>query len=292
METSNLIKQLDTALELQRNGGYSEALSIFEELERHSQHPQDIAGLRFFQVSCLIDLGRLDDALELLSKIDKRHLIFSKQIDYEYERARIERAFGRTDKALELVTKALQMAKIADSDAMVEIKDEMPIDITGSDHLTLVNKEELAVVSGALNTLRALLLAESGQCDEAIPLLESVPRDDLGWAEATIALGDCKIRKRLYREAISDYLRVTSQPTAVHPFYREAAVRNIGCAYYYLGEYPQAIEYLTKVTEKYDDEPDLKADLFGLLASAYTRLGMTKEAAKYSVFSSGTRSIQ
>jgi tetratricopeptide (TPR) repeat protein len=153
------------------------------------------------------------------------------------------------------------------------------------------NRDELAVVSGALHTLRGILLAESGQCDEAIPLLESVPRNDLGWAEATIALGDCKIGKRLYREAISDYLRVTSEPTAVHPFYREAALRNIGCAYYYLGEYPQAIEYLKKVEGSYDDRPDLKADLFSLLASAYTRLSMTKEAAKYSVFSSGTKSI-
>jgi tetratricopeptide (TPR) repeat protein len=268
MQAQELIKQLDEAFVKRAAGDYSGALQEFESLERRSWHPQDIAALRFFRATCLTDLGRAEDALKRISEVDKNQLIFSKQIDYEYERARIERALGHTREALDLVRIALKMVDAAS------------------------DKAEVSVVSRGLETLRGILLAESGRCEEALPVLEAVPTDDDGWAEARIRLGDCKIRKKLYREALEHYLSVTSSSKELDPIHRKTALRNVGCAYYYMGNYRKAIEYLTKVEHGYDGHPDLKAELCGVLASAYSRLGMTQEAAKYGGFSKGTNAVQ
>lgn len=126
----------------------------------------------------------------------------------------------------------------------------------------------------------------------AIPILEAVPMDDQGWVEAKIRLGDFQIKKRLFRDAVESYSGVVSGERKVDPINLKTAIRNIGCAYSYMGEYAKAIEYLTKVEHGYEGNPDLKADLFGFLASAYSHLGMTKEAAKYSGFSRGTDLVQ
>ena len=268
MQTSELIKQLDAAFKMRETGDYVGALGEFETLERLSVHPRDIAALRLFQASCLTDMGRPEDALKRLSRVDRNKLIFSKQVDCEYERARIERALGRTDKALDIAEKALRAAGAA------------------------VDKDEVKVVYEGLRTLQGILLAEAGRCEDAMPVLESVPTDDLGWAEARVCLGDCKYKKKLYLEAIDCYLSIISSATKVHPFYREAALRNIGFAYYDLRQYAKAVEYLTQVASAYDDAPDMKAELFSILASSYSHLGMTQEAAKYSGFSRGTNSVQ
>jgi tetratricopeptide (TPR) repeat protein len=150
----------------------------------------------------------------------------------------------------------------------------------------------MKVVSQGLHTLRGILLAEAGRCEDAMPVLESVSIDDLGWAEARIHLGDCKYKKNRYREAIECYLSITSTATTVHPFYREAVLRNIGFAYYDLRQYAKAVEYLTQVELAYDESPGMKAELFRILASAYSQLGMPQEAAKYDGFSRGSKSVQ
>jgi tetratricopeptide (TPR) repeat protein len=268
MEAQELIKRLDSALERARTGEYSWALQEFESLERLSQHPQDIAALRFFQATCLTDMGRAEEALKQISRVDRSKLIFSSQVDYEYEYARIERALGHTREALDRAERALNMAERVD------------------------NKQELTVVSRNLRTMRGILLAESGRCDEAIPALQAVPMEDEGWAEARVHLGDCKYKNKLYQEAIDYYLSITSTTKKVHPFYRDAALRNIGYAFYDLRQYAKAVEYLAQVEHAYDENLDLKAELFGILASSYSRLGLPLEAAKYGGFSKGTNSVQ
>jgi tetratricopeptide (TPR) repeat protein len=293
MQNDELIKQLDTALDMQEGGDYANALDIFEKLEELSSHPQDIAALRCFQVSCLTNLGRTKDAAELISRIDKNQLIFSKKIDYEYERARVERALGHTREALDLVKNALQMIEIANNSGKSTelIGDEVIIVADHKDELIL-NRDEIHVLSGALCTLQAILLAESGNCDEAILMLEAVPVEDLGWAEARILLGDCKIRKRLHKEAIEIYSSIISSSREIDPIHRETAIRNTGCAYYYMKEYKRALEYLTKVEHSYDENPGLKAELFEFIASTYSRLEMPQMAAKYRVFSKASDSVQ
>ena len=268
MQTQQLIKRFDSALERARGGDYAWALRELEELERVSQHPQDIAALRFFQATCLTDMGRAEEALKRISRVNRNKLAFSNQVDYEYERARIERALGHTREAIDRTEIALKMIE------------------AGS------NNQDISVVSRNLYTMRGILLAESGRCDEAILVLETIPIDEEGWAEAKLRLGDCQVKKRRFREAVESYLEIASSEREIDPIHRKTAIRNIGSAYYYMGEYTKAIEYLTKVEHGYEESSELKADLFGFLASAYSHLGMTQEAAKYSGFSRGTSSVQ
>jgi hypothetical protein len=47
-----------------------------------------------------------------------------------------------------------------------------------------------------------------------------------------------------------------------------------------------------KVEHGYDENSDLKAQLFGVLASAYSHLGMTEIAAKYGGYIGGTNTVQ
>jgi tetratricopeptide (TPR) repeat protein len=265
---TELNRQLDAAFKMRQVGNYIGALGQFESLERQSVHPQDIATLRLYQATCLTDIGQPEEANKRLSSSDRSKLVFSKQVDYDYERARIERALGHTDKALDIAEKALGLAAKA------------------------VDEDEVRVVSEDLRTLQGILLAEARRCEEAIPMLEAVPPDNPGWGEAGLLLGDCRYKKKLYREAIDCYLKVALETKTVHPIYRNDALRNIGLAYYDLGEYVKAVEYLVKVERAYDDYPDIKAQVFRILASAYSRLGMPQEAARYSGFPRGSRSIQ
>ncbi len=268
MQASELVDQLDTALDMRRAGNYTEALVKFECLERQSVNSQDIAALRLFQATCLTDLGKARDALERLSKIDLEDLRLSMRVDYAYERARIERSLGHTLEALTIVKQTLSTLDL------------------------VPDPQEVAIVARNLQTLHGILLAESDDCEEAVSILQAVPLQDEGWAEATLLAGDCKYKKRLYRESIDFYQRILSASKASHRFYREAALRNMGYAYHDLGEYKTAVRYLKQVERAYDDAPEMKVELFGVLASSYLRLGMTQEAAKYGGFSSGSGSIQ
>jgi tetratricopeptide (TPR) repeat protein len=268
MQAQELIKRFDFALEKSRAGDHISALQEFESLERLSTHPQDIAALRFFQATCLTDLGKAEEALTRISSVDKNKLAFANQVDYEYEYARIERALGHTRQAFDRVKTALKMiAQAADL-------------------------QDVNIVSRNLHTMCGILLAESGKCDEAAPLLEAVPAEDEGWAEARLLLGDCSYKNRRYREAIDYYLSLMASANETPSIIGNDAVRNIGCAYHQLGDYAKAVEYLSKIKDAYNEYPNLKADLYGFLASAYSHLGMTQEAAKYSGFSKGTNSIQ
>ncbi len=268
LQVSKLLEQLDAAFERRRAGDYAAALSEFESLESKSTLPQDIAALQLFQCMCLTDLGRTDEAHERISRVNKNRLVVIDQIDYESEYARIKRAQGKTSEALERIERAIKMAE------------------------AMENRRQVEEAWGSMQALRGILLAESGNCDEAIPVLESVPAEAEGWAEARIQLGDCKIQKRLHHEAIQVYQCIVSSSKKIHPIHRKTALRNIGCAYYYLREYTNAVEYLTKIEHGYDENPRLKAELFEVLATAYSRLGMLQEAARYSAFSKGSGSVQ
>jgi tetratricopeptide (TPR) repeat protein len=268
MHQPRLIEQLESAVAKREEGDFGGALTDFERLEKLSENAQDIAALRLFQATCLTDLGRSDDALQRMSSVNKSDLIFSEQIDYEYEQARIARAMGNLEDALGRVAAGLKMADLA------------------------VDKSEVEVVSAGLRTLRGILLAESGRCDEAEPILAEVPLADQGWAEAMIRLGDCRYKRKQYGEAIQCYLRVNSDAANVHPIHRKTALRNIGCAYYYLGQYAEAIGYLTKVKDSYVARPDLEKELFAMIASAYSHIGDHQEAAKYQRLSSWPNAIQ
>lgn len=257
MKTLALIKNIEAAFDRRSAGDFFGALNEFELLERLSDHPQDIATLRFFQATCLTDMGQPDEALGQILRVDKGKLPPAIMVDYEYERARIERAQGHLVEALDHAKMALKLVSAMET------------------------PHEVSAVSSNLLTLYGILLSETGRLDEAIPILTAVPRADDGWAEARVHLGDCKYKKRLYKEAIDCYLSLTSDVKQIHQFYREAALRNIGYAHYDLGEYQSAIEYLNKVEHAYDDNPSMKAELFDILSASYLRLGKLAEAERY-----------
>jgi tetratricopeptide (TPR) repeat protein len=268
MQTGELMKQFEAACEMRKRGNSSSALSEFESLERQSTHPQDIATLRLFQTMCLTDLERVDEATERISQVDKNKLGVIDQSDYESEYAYIKRAKGMTNEALDHVCKAIDIANSVEDQRQVE-----------------------TAIVGML-ALKGILLSEAGRCDEAIFILQRVPSQNSWWGEAMIHLGDCKIRKRLHKEAIEIYLSIILSSREIDPIHRKTAIRNIGCAYYYMKEYAKALEYLTRVEHSYDEDPSLKAELFGMIASTYSSLGMPQMAAMYSVFSRGSDSIQ
>jgi tetratricopeptide (TPR) repeat protein len=268
MQTQELIKRLDAAFDKRRAGDPSTALDEFEHLEKLSTHPQDIAAIRLFQVMCLTDLGRIEEADQRIRLVNEKKLDDVDRIDYESEYARIKRVEGLTTEALERVERALHLSE------------------------TVEDKRRVEIASKSLQALRGVLLAESGNCNEAIPILEEVPPDVPWWADARLLLGDCSYRSRRYREAIDYYLSLISSANHVESVIRNDAFRNIGCAYHQLGDYAKAAEYLSNIKDAYDQYPEIKAKLFGFLASAYSHLGMTQEAAKYSGFSRGSSSVQ
>lgn len=241
----DIVARLDWALGKRRDEQYVQALAEFKRLEKLTHSPQDLAMLRFFQTTCLTDLGRTAEAAKLISGIDKGNLGFANQIDFEFEYARIERAEGTPHRALARVVKALTSVE------------------------ALNDRSEILVVIMDMETLRAILLAEIGELDEAIPLLERVPSQDLGWAEARMRLGDCFYKQRNYRRAIDSYRDVLSSDTRISAIIKNDAIRNIGFAHHDLGEYDKAIEHLNKVKQAYDSYPELKEEIESVLGSAY-----------------------
>jgi tetratricopeptide (TPR) repeat protein len=217
---------------------------------------------------CLTDLERIDEAIERIKRVDRNKLDSVDLSDYESEYAYIKRAKGMTNEALDHVNKVIEIANSVEDQRRVETA------IVGT------------------RALKGVLLSEAGKCDEAIPILQEVPSQNSWWCEAMIHLGDCKIRKRLHKEAIEIYSSIISSSGEIDPIHRKTAIRNIGCAYYYMGEYTTALEYLTRVEHSYDGNPNLRAELFEIIASTYSRLGMPQKAAMYSVFSRGSDSVQ
>jgi tetratricopeptide (TPR) repeat protein len=220
---------------MRRAGEYAAALAEFESLERKSSHPQDIAALQLFQCMCLTDSGRIEEAHQRIGRVNKNRLGVISRVEYESEHARIKRAQGKIEEALDHIERALKTAQTVENKLQIE---EAWIDMLA---------------------LRGILLAQCRRCDEAMPILECVPMRNPWWTEARIHLGDCKVRKRLLHEAIEIYLGVVSSSREVHPFHRLTALRNIGYAYHYLADYTKATEYLTQVEHGYDDEPDMKS---------------------------------
>ncbi|NYF49814.1 tetratricopeptide repeat protein [Tunturiibacter gelidoferens] len=247
METQGLLERFEAAVRKMESGDYSAALAEFELLESLSEHPSDIALLRLFQTSCLTDMGEKSEARNRIGTIQKNQLGSVDQIGYEYEYARIMRADEYLQVALDLSRNALK-----------SIEDD--------------KDSRNSTVAMNLSTLSGILLAETGKCDEAIPVLEKVPVEDPGWAEATLKLGDCKYKKRLYGEAIKNYGDVISRGKEVHPIFLDAAIRNTGSAFYDLGEYAKAIDCLELIKDKYEDYPSLKSEVLEILSSAYSKL--------------------
>jgi tetratricopeptide (TPR) repeat protein len=99
-----------------------------------------------------------------------------------------------------------------------------------------------------------------------------VPVEDEGWAKLDCVLGDCYYKKREFHQAIDSYSSLLSSP-AVSKVILNDAIRNIGYAYYDLGELSEAISHLQKVEDAYDAYPELKTELLTLLSSARSRLG-------------------
>jgi tetratricopeptide (TPR) repeat protein len=263
-----LIERLDTAFAKRRAGDCSAALADFEDLEAVSQNPQDIATLRLFEAMCLTDIGTFDLALDRMAKVDVSALEIVDRIDYELEYARIDRALGRPTDALNRVTGAVKLIGMVEDTHRVED-----------------TKRKLQAFCG-------VLLAEAGRCDEAIPVLKRVPLEDTWWVEARLHEGDCLYKKKLYKEAAECYLSVATAAKEVHQVHREAALRNTGFAFFDLGQYAKAVEYLMQVERAYDEVPTMQAEVFGILAAAHSRLGNSREAQKYRALSNGSGSVQ
>jgi tetratricopeptide (TPR) repeat protein len=268
MEVEKRVRLLDAAFDKAKAADYATALEEFEFLESQSEHPQDIAPLRLFQASCLTDMRKAAEALDRIRSVDQNQLGFANLVVFEFEYARILRALGDREDALKRTRNALKAIDTVD------------------------DKKPTEVVARNLHTLWGVLLAELGRCDEAIPVLEQVPVEDEGWADASLHLGDCKYKKRQYRDAIKNYQDVVSCKKGNGPFLSQAALRNIGYAFYDLEEYAKAVEYLTKVEGQYDAYPDMKKELFSILASSYLHLGKPSEAQKYRYPSSGSQLLQ
>jgi tetratricopeptide (TPR) repeat protein len=215
-ETELLLNQLNCAFEMRRSGEYATALAEFESLETKSPHPQDIAALQLFQCMCLTDSGQIEEAHRRIGRLDKSRLGVIYQIDYESEYARIHKAQGKIQEALDHIERALKTAQ------------------------TVENKLQIEEASIDMLALRGILLAKCGRCDKGMPILECVPMRNPWWAEARIHLGDCKVSKGLHQEAIETYRSIVSSSKEVHPFHRLTALRNIGYAYHYSGEIRQS----------------------------------------------------
>jgi tetratricopeptide (TPR) repeat protein len=248
MQETELIKQLDDAFEKRASGSYSEALDSFESLERMSENSKDISALRLFQTYCLMDMGRVDDALDRISGVHDSDLEIQLRANYEYQIARMFYALGRVQDAIPHGEQACQ------------IFDSLGEEVV--DNLIAANAE----------ILLGLLLAESKRCNEAFPLLQKVSIHDPAWGHAKLLAGDCFMEAKRYDEAIECYLAITSSDLKIDMSVKTDALRNIGCSYYWLGEYGKSISYLMKVKDSYEAYPELKETVLRFLSSASSRL--------------------
>jgi tetratricopeptide (TPR) repeat protein len=268
MRADEVAKQFEIAVGMRKAGDSAGALRVFEAIEGATSHRRDLATLRLFQAMCLTDLGRVDEAHDMLRSIDEKELDIVDQIDQQFEYARINRAMGMPAEALKRVERAITISHAVGA------------------------KERVEEASRDLQAFRGVLLAESGNCHDAVPVLQGVSTESPWWIEAQIQLGDCHLVKRRFRDAIESYLAITLAEREVDPIYQMRATRNIGSAYFYMGDYAKAVEYLTRVEHGYERNLELKAEVFSLLAAAYSHLGLMEDAARYRSFSSGTNSVQ
>lgn len=256
MQATELIRLVNEAFEKRGTGNYSQALEAFETLEKLSEHSKDISTLRLYQTYCLLDMGRVGDALDRIRSVRGEDLEEPLRAVYEYHFARALHALGQVQDAIAHIENARRMF-----DSLSE---------------ELVDRD---IVANA-ETRLGLMLAESKRCDEALPLLQKVTIHDYDWGYAKLRMGDCYFEAKQYHEAIECYSTIVSSDLKIDPAVRTDALRNIGCCHYWLGEYAKSVNYLTKIKDAYEAYPDLKDRVLSFLASASAQLKASDDQAK------------
>lgn len=258
MAADDLFGFLDEPLCDIANGDYDDALRKLERLEITSANPAVIARVRLLETACLTEMNQWNEALIRLGTVDHDLLDETARLDYKFESARIERLRRNFAVALDLVDHAL-----ATIDSSEDLEAAIPI------------KDNLLVLKG-------IILAESGQCEAAIPILSAVPQDHPGWAQATVWLGDCYYNAGETEAALMKYVEVIQDTSHyIDPVYRDNAIRNVGAICYYGGDYLKAVGYLTKVAESYRAYPETESKVHEMLAASLRHLGRDDEAAHY-----------
>lgn len=249
-EREELIRQLDAAIADYTSGNFGNALEKFEHLEKVSWHPEDIARLRLNQFDCLFADGKIDLALARFASVDCLQLDEYSALDYEFAKARIEQYQGKRAEALRRVQNAR-----ARPDPLADIPR---------------GKARVA----AFRTLHGKLLAETGNWKDAIPLLQSTPDADSGWAEARLQLGDCFTALRSYSEALRCFMDVLeADPARVNRVERDRAVRNVGVVNFRSGHYSEAVDWLVRAAAAFEAYPAQKPEVDEMLTAALRKLG-------------------
>lgn len=249
-DREELVRRLDAAIADYESGNFSSALEQFEHLEKISWHPQDIARIRLGQFECLFADGKIDLAVARLSSVDRSQLDEYSLLDYEFAMAKIELHQGKRAEALRRVQNVR-----AQPDPLADIAR---------------GKARVA----AFRTLHGKLLAETGNWREAIPLLESTPDVDSGWAEARLQLGVCYMVLRSYPEALRCFMDVLeADPTRLNRMECDTATRNVGAVHFRSGSYSEAVDWLVRASAAFEAYPDQKAEVDEMLSAALGKLG-------------------
>jgi len=158
------LDQFNRALRLRDEGRLEEAISLFEDLQRRSPHPNDQAQLILFRAEGLTLLGRYDQARALVVQATRlepeSHWVKAGAL---HELARIDRAQGRVAEALKQTEELLEVYSAGADSGWVE----------------------------GLEVERGLLLAELNRCGEAVPSLERAQKISPDNWQVNFALGRC-----------------------------------------------------------------------------------------------------
>lgn len=246
--TARLLSQLRDADRLGEEGKNLEALDIYQQLERESSHPRDVAALRLKKATVLTNMGNATAAQELMLAIDLESLSEEYRLLYKFETGRIEAARGETRNAIMNLTQALRDAE------------------------NMELNEDLAFVRDAMISLLAGLLCDSGEPERAISWLTMVDRSASGWERVRRTLGDCYLRLSNYKEAVKCYREVIDARGPISELERRTATRNLGFAFFYLRNFRQAAKYLKLAAGKFDAFPAMKQEIEDLLRNCSQHL--------------------
>ena len=255
--TVNHTNELAESTRLREAGQTQQAAALLARVRKESNDPVETAFLALMEANCLILAGDLRRARPLLDEAERlagkdREVRFG----IEHETARLEGAEAKPALALRRTLRILQ-----------EFKDVL----SGPDYKTRLDE---------LNAERAMLLAEMGQYEAAMPHLLASHATDPDRADVTYYLGEACFRIGRLEDAISHLTQALKQ-SDLPPVLRSRAQYFIAYSNYKIGAYAQAISWLQKLETDGLDAEVPKESVYEMFADSFAKLGMHAEADRY-----------
>jgi tetratricopeptide (TPR) repeat protein len=249
-------QDLEQAMQLREGRRFKEAISILDKLRMKVLDPVDLGRLSILEANCYLLIGDFTTAASLLNSASLiGNIDDSVRLGIAHETARLQRVQGKKKEALRHIGQIIH-----------DFRDSL-------------QTEQYEGMRKELSTEYALLLAETGQYDKALPLLVEALRTNPHDSDVMYCLGVAYFNTGQLERAREYFGRLIDRSDLDSALLGRVFYM-LAYSHYKLGAYAQAITVL----ERFESEVsrgEIHRPTYEMLADCFQKLGDESKAAHY-----------